>query len=315
MTSSPILKAERAGAMLGVPGRFMSLTIGGKNYKPDTFTSQKWISESRPFKGEHAENDELIRVFVRFDDNCRNGHNSFSITGETYIPGKRDVEMCGCIHDEIAAHFPELAHLIQWHLVSSDSPMHYVANTLYHASDRDYRGKKAGEPYAWDKAIQFGDNPIKHKVKDSFWQFLKDASPLHGRPAYDFEVIQIDHKERGKPGAYQFGPKFTFGGYGKEWHECPFDTEEKAFDFLYALNHCAPQFLQIPSLFSEGKARDLDAARACGVWPDATDAELMQEPDALKAALLARLPALVARFKAAMYEAGLEWSPADLAQS
>lgn len=315
MTSSPILKAERAGDMLGVPGRFFAVTIGGRNYREGTFTSQEWKSESRDFKGPHAQKGERIRVNVRFDGNCRNGHNSFAITGETYVPGRRDVESCGCIHEAIADHFPELAPLIRWHLVSSDSPMHYVANTLYHASDRDYRGKKAGEPYAWNKAIQFGDNPVKHKVKDSFWQFLKEVSPLHGRPAYDFEVIQVDHKDRGKPGAHQFGPKFTFGGYGKEWHECPFDTEESAFDFLHALNHCSPQFVQIPTLFSEGKARDLDAARACGVWPDATDAELMQEPEALKAALVARLPALMAEFKAAMIGAGLEWSPADLSRA
>ena len=48
----------------------------------------------------------------------------------------------------------------------------------------------------------------------------------------------------------------------------------------------------------EGKIRDLDSARKTAVWPDATDEELMQEPKALKAALLARLPALMAKFKA-----------------
>lgn len=39
----------------------------------------------------------------------------------------------GCIHDEVAKHFPELAHLIKWHLSSTDGPMHYVANTVYWA--------------------------------------------------------------------------------------------------------------------------------------------------------------------------------------
>lgn len=75
----------------------------------------------------------LIRAKVRHDDNCRNGHNSFAVTGEVYIPGKRDVEACGCMHDEIAQHFPELAHVIKWHLCSTDGPMHYVANSLYWA--------------------------------------------------------------------------------------------------------------------------------------------------------------------------------------
>jgi hypothetical protein len=48
-------------------------------------------------------------------------------------------------HDEVVKHFPELAPFIKWHLCSSDGPMHYVANTLYHAGDRDYNGLRKGE--------------------------------------------------------------------------------------------------------------------------------------------------------------------------
>jgi hypothetical protein len=57
----------------------------------------------------------------------------------------------------------------------------------------------------------------------------------------------------------------------------------------------------------EGKARELDKARAAAVWPDATDAELCAEPDALRAALLARLPGLLARFRADMEAFGFTW--------
>jgi hypothetical protein len=46
----------------------------------------------------------------------------------------------------------------------------------------------------------------------------------------------------------------------------------------------------------EGKARELDAARSAAIWPDATDAELTA-PD-LEARLIARLPALMAAFRA-----------------
>lgn len=82
----------------------------------------------------------FIIAEVRYDDQCGNGHNTFSITGEIRIPGHRDVETCGCIHEDIAKAFPELAPLIKWHLVSSDGPMHYVANTMYHAGNRDCHG-------------------------------------------------------------------------------------------------------------------------------------------------------------------------------
>jgi len=83
-----------------------------------------------------------MTVQLRFDDQCGNGHNTFAITAD--IRG-RHIDMGGCLHDEIREHFPELAHLIRWHLVSTDGPMHYIANTTYLASDRDHWGLKVGE--------------------------------------------------------------------------------------------------------------------------------------------------------------------------
>lgn len=55
-----------------------------------------------------------------------NSHTHFSITGSSK-------ESCGCIHDEIALHFPELKPLIQFHLWDDNGlPMHYVANAIFH---------------------------------------------------------------------------------------------------------------------------------------------------------------------------------------
>lgn len=78
-----------------------------------------------------------LTVNLRYDDECGNGHNTFSITGDLYRYGrpKTDGNMitCGRIHDIIAELAPQYKHLIKWHLMSSDEPVHYVANTLYHA--------------------------------------------------------------------------------------------------------------------------------------------------------------------------------------
>lgn len=309
MTDSPIIREEFAASILGVPGRIFAATVGGKGYRPGTFTSQK-ATVSRP----HPDDPKnlTVRAQLRFDDNCRNGHNSFAITGEVIDRRERrdgGIVACGCIHEDIAKAFPELASLIPWHLTSADGPLHYIANTVYHAGDRDYRGKRAGEPWAWDKAIQFGANPIKHKVKAKFWQFLKDAAAHPGRDRFDFEVIEISERKESPGGKVEYYRKWTFGGYGVTWYDCPFDTEDQAFDFLKALQTCGPVFLEVPTLFSEGKARDLDAARAAAVWPEATDAELMQEPEALKAALMARHADLTARFRAAMESVGFMWAP------
>lgn len=89
-----------------------------------------------------------ITAEVRFDDQCGNGHNTFSITGRIRDPKVNRYDgwiASGCLHEEIAKHFPELAPFIKYHLVSTDGPMHYTANVCYFASDRDYRGLLKGE--------------------------------------------------------------------------------------------------------------------------------------------------------------------------
>ena len=59
----------------------------------------------------------------------------FSVTGTIFShpTSKADKywDTSGCIHEDIAKHFPELKNAIKYHLVSSGSPLHYVANTVY----------------------------------------------------------------------------------------------------------------------------------------------------------------------------------------
>lgn len=79
-----------------------------------------------------------VRATVRYDDTCRNGHNSFAITGEyTDVGQPYWKRTSGCIHEAISAAFPELAPFIKWHFCSTDGPMHYIANTVYHAQNDD----------------------------------------------------------------------------------------------------------------------------------------------------------------------------------
>jgi len=82
----------------------------------------------------------FIVAKVRHDDQCGNGHNTFSITAHISYPGARDWIAGGCIHDEVVKHFPELRPYLKWHLCSTDGPLHYIANTVYHASNRDHHG-------------------------------------------------------------------------------------------------------------------------------------------------------------------------------
>ena len=72
----------------------------------------------------------LARVNMRFDDECGNGHNTFAITLDS--KAQHAGAFGGCMHDKIAEVWPEYAHLIKWHLCSTEGPLHYVANTVYH---------------------------------------------------------------------------------------------------------------------------------------------------------------------------------------
>jgi hypothetical protein len=250
-------------------------------------------------------------ILIRHDDECKNGHEIFSITGELFSSAVKtprgESVMGGCIHEVIADFAPDLAPLLKWHLTSTDGPMHYLANTLHHAGDRDCWGKRKGEVARTEIALQFATNPIKHTFKNGFLRWLKQASAQSASEPFDFEVIRYDHEKRADQN-YDFAPKFTFGGYAEKWHECPFDTEQEALDFLRALQTCDPKFIEIPTAWGKGKQRELHHARSSAVWPEATDAELMQEPEQLTQALLDRLPALMAEFRAMVEGLGFQYT-------
>lgn len=94
-----------------------------------------------------------ITAHIRFDDRCGNGHNTFSITATVREEGRRDVG--GCLHDDVARCFPALAPFIKFHLCSTDGPMHYIANTVYHVEQGklDYARSSACWPDATDEDL------------------------------------------------------------------------------------------------------------------------------------------------------------------
>lgn len=267
----------------------------------------------RPYK-EKGYSNCYISVDLRFDDNCKNGHNSFSITGHVQQVGARDWEMGGCIHEEIEKYFPELAHLIKWHLVSTDSPMHYISNALYHAGDRDCWGRRAGEPCQWETHIQFGNFPITKQISEKLAAFIDhtiefNKTALPSNPdRKPFEVIEIPHDK--KPGdTYDYSPNYTIHSkHQTSWSGAPFRSRIEAQQFVEALKNYPYQIIKIPTAFAKGKERDLDAARRAACWPEATDEQLCLPKDELKALLEARLPPLQDDFRKAMEEVGFFWS-------
>ena len=124
-------------------------------------------------------NGKVLVVKLRYDDDCKNGHNTFAITGELwssrrgYEANQRNknnenaLECFGCVHSDIMHYKGKTyGHLIRWHLVSDDGPMHYVGNTLYHL------GYKTG-PDTWYAKEHMPD--IEYARSSACWPDMPES--------------------------------------------------------------------------------------------------------------------------------------------
>lgn len=72
-----------------------------------------------------------IKVTIRYDDSCRNGHNSFGISCND--------------QEKIKQYFPELVKYLKWHGMNSDGPLYYYENTIFLAGMKDSYGHDKNE--------------------------------------------------------------------------------------------------------------------------------------------------------------------------
>ena len=123
-------------------------------------------------------------VQIRYDDQCGNGHNTFAITAWSKNMG-------GCCHDEVVKAFPHLKPFIKWHLTSSDGPLHYIANTVYHASDRDCWGGRKGEVKSYKFGLKGKDGkPVVNSDGDEVaWRGEDEAQTIAAQMGA--EIVQI----------------------------------------------------------------------------------------------------------------------------
>lgn len=187
-----IIRAEMPHAINGVPGRLFTLRRPPAPWKAGTFANQSWASQQRSAVSLGYAPGSYIQVSIRFDDECRNGRNTFSITANIRELGRRDCVAGGCLHDEVEKVFPELAHLIKWRLYSTDGPMHYVANTMYHA-------KQHGPNRAWVYYKGQGDPlNIGEANRDRLLGYVDadEARRAEGQPGYRVEWDMKTEKVR-----------------------------------------------------------------------------------------------------------------------
>lgn len=265
---------------------------------------------------------ESLHVEVRWDDSCNNGHNTLGVTGTVYDnsrTGRDKVDRCGCLHDDILGAVrrnlipQEVGDLIPFHLVSSDSPMHYLANVRYSASEKNCWGKKKGEPCGWDDFAVVANSPIKHKLDSKLKKCIEKLQAMG--PEQEAFVVDVAHKS--SPGEmYKFAPKWTIligDEAPPEWYQCPFDLYDEAKQWMDACLGGLVKLERIATEWSKGKERDLKAARscACGDWPEdhplyLSDAQLCDDAN-LEATLNARLPLVLAEMRRRIEAVGLVW--------
>lgn len=102
-----------------------------------------------------AKDGRQFEIKIRLNDECKNGHQDFSITGTIYEAGKRKTEKnsisSGAIGDYIAEEFEDLAIFNRLHLCDYlGNPMYATANGFYHlkngfnrvsADSTEFKGK------------------------------------------------------------------------------------------------------------------------------------------------------------------------------
>ena len=154
---------------------------------------------------------EIIEVNVRLSDECRNGICDFAITGKIYNKKTKEISSCGCIHDEIAKHFPELRPFIKLHLANHyGEPMYPVENGIYHFLNS---GQDVSRDYlrltGWD------------------WSQLNYLPYLEDKVAFKFLLFKLGVVERWKKEADEF-IAFLEQKCNKKWVN-PYSLEEEKF--------------------------------------------------------------------------------------
>ena len=103
-------------------------------------STYKQKSKSLAYTTTKTVGGKSITVKIRLNDNCKNGHQEFAITGDIYQANKPKIDKyhisCGCIHDDIAKHFPNFKQFIKLHLCDYlGNPMYATANGFYHLTN------------------------------------------------------------------------------------------------------------------------------------------------------------------------------------
>ena len=128
--------------------------------------------------------DFKIRATIRLDDECKNGHEDFAITGEVVDRHRRPYEhagdgwyhyMGGMCHDEIMEHFPEFEPFIKLHLSDFTGGPMYAEGNAHHYLRQGNLDYLQSHLRLLDEELDFFKENIPHdpaEGKELLWYYL-----------------------------------------------------------------------------------------------------------------------------------------------
>ena len=142
--------------------------------------------------------------------------------------------------------------------------------------------------------------PTAGWVKPALLRMIKD------KPNWNTTGI-IAHTHLQDPKTY--GTKYRFEGYfdycrrvnRDHWYDCSHSSKQEIEELLTCLQTYPVEIVKIATKYSKGKEPDLEAARACAIWPDA------ELKDFTKENLEARLPKLLKELKKIVENLGMTY--------
>jgi len=116
-----------------------------------TIDTPKTVNAMRYTTNKVGKDGTQYNIKIRLDDECKNGHADFSITGTSWEANKPKTERYmiggGAMGDTLAAEFPEFAIFNRLHLCDAKgAPMYASANGFYHIK-KGFNSKSTGEAF------------------------------------------------------------------------------------------------------------------------------------------------------------------------
>lgn len=134
----------------------------------------------------HTITGENFNIKIRLNDECKNGHQDFSITATFWEQGKphtdRFMTRSGCCHKEILKVRPDLKPFIDLHLSTAKGvPMYAIENGFYFLKEGN-NGKSAKQATTEYLRLKDGEFEILEQAEDKvYFQAMIEKLGIHER--------------------------------------------------------------------------------------------------------------------------------------